>query len=226
MPEPRSHDDMREPARSFDDTSPYAKLVEQATGSQPAQLGDMISFFDRQWFEPFSVLDLAFVQHLCTGKYRTTWKNTGLMKDPVSLVQYTQLLQKVRPKTIFDLGTCGGGSALWLADQCRALGLADTIVVSIDIQDMRPEDVKARMRADANILFFESDAFQVASLVERVRSRGEAPLAHPWLVSEDCHLDAFPLMVQFRSAGMRPGDYCAPAGLDPPGIRPLDPVQE
>jgi len=192
-------------AASYDDSSPYAKLVEQAAGSP--QRVDLHGFFDRQWLEPFSVFDLAFVQHLCTGKYRTTWKSTGLMKDPVSLVQYTQLLQKVQPKTVFDLGTCGGGSALWLADQCRALGLVDTTVVSIDIQDLRPDDVKARMSADPNILFFESDAFQVASLVERVRAHDESPLAHPWLVSEDCHLDAFPLMVQFRFAGMRPGDY-------------------
>ena len=85
------------------------------------------------------------------------------MKDPISLVQYQMLLAKLQPRTIFDLGTCGGGSAIWLADQCRAMGL-DTIVVTMDIEDLRPQHVKDYMARDEKILFLEGDA-QIKKLV-------------------------------------------------------------
>lgn len=187
--------------RSYEDSSPY-KVLSQV----PQAETDEIGFFKRHWVEPKSVLDQTMVARLCTGKYRTTWKEAALMKDPISLVQYSQLLQKVRPKTIFDLGTCGGGSALWFSDQCRALGLGDTTVVTIDIQDLRPEQVKNLMAEDGNILFLEGDAFKVDELLEAAECQGFA-LEHPWLVAEDCHLDTLPLMTQFRLAGMRAGDY-------------------
>ena len=67
----------------------------------------------------------------------------------------------------------------------------------MDILDLRPEPVRKLMDEHPNILFIQGDAFEVPSLVAKVRSNG-IPLAHPWLVSEDCHLDSFPLVTQFR----------------------------
>ena len=192
----------RASGRSYEDSSPYKVLSQLSQGHTVAQ---EVGFFKRSWVEPKSVLDQAMVARLCTGKYRTTWKEAALMKDPISLVQYTQLLQKVRPKTIFDLGTCGGGSALWFADQCRALNL-DTTVVTIDIEDLRAEKVKDLMALDPKILFFKGDAFKVDELLKAAEQKGFV-LEHPWLVAEDCHLDSLPLMTQFRLAGMRAGDY-------------------
>eukprot|EP01048_Picozoa_sp_COSAG05_P016111 COSAG05_NODE_2031_length_3669_cov_1.983193_4_plen_439_part_00 len=211
--------------RSFEDASPYLALADL---EQDDILHGQQSWWDRSWLEPESAFDLGTVQTLCVGKYRTQWKAATLMKDPISLVHYRKLLSKLRPRTIFDLGTCGGGSALWLADQCRALGLHDTMVVTIDIEDLRPQHVKDYMAQDKNILFLEGDAFDVANLFDGVRECNDSQLSHPWLVCEDCHLDAFPLMTQFRAAGMQEGDYwffedTHPHNPDEAGMSALDP---
>ncbi len=208
--------------RAYDDTSPYVHLAKDVNVETSPNLQ---SFWEREWLEPESTLSLGHVQYLCIGKYRTEWKGAALMKDPVSLIQYQKLLAKLRPRTIFDLGTCGGGSAIWLADQCRSLGL-DTTVVTIDIEDLRPQHVKDHMDQDERIMFLEGNAFDVAGLVKRARENG-LELEHPWLVSEDCHLDAYPLVTAFRSAGMKAGDYWVfedthPLNPDEAGMSSLD----
>ena len=73
--------------RSYEDSSPY-KVLSQV----PQAETDEIGFFKRHWVEPKSVLDQTMVARLCTGKYRTTWKEAALMKDPISLVQYSPVV--------------------------------------------------------------------------------------------------------------------------------------
>jgi len=178
-------------------SSSYAKIVPLSHNPNTQD------FFERKWVQPSS--DSGMVETLSSGKSKTTWKQLPLMKDPVSMVQYQALLAKLQPKTIFDLGECGGGAALWLADQCRALGL-DTQIVTIDMPDLRPAEIKERMEQDPSIFFIEGDALEVPALAKRMQESG-ASLQHPWLVSEGRSLDAYPLMTQFRFAGMQAGDY-------------------
>ena len=60
------------------------------------------------------------------------WKEHGLYKTSSDLVLYWMILQDVKPDVIIELGSGEGGSAIWLADMARALGL-DTHVYSYDI---------------------------------------------------------------------------------------------
>ena len=39
-----------------------------------------------------------------------SWRGAVLMKDSISLANYQRLLQRLKPGTIFDLGTAGGQS--------------------------------------------------------------------------------------------------------------------
>ena len=47
------------------------------------------------------------------------WKDLTLMKDPMTLSIYLQLLQDVKPKTILEFGTYEGGSSLWMKDMAN-----------------------------------------------------------------------------------------------------------
>ena len=60
------------------------------------------------------------------------WKELSLYKTSLDLVLYWMILQDVKPDVIIELGSGDGGSAIWLADMARALGL-NTHVYSYDI---------------------------------------------------------------------------------------------
>lgn len=98
------------------------------------------------------------------------WKGLTLMKDPMTLTIYQQLIQDIKPKTIIEFGTYDGGSALWMKDLCKSLSL-DTKVVTIDIKPIEPIKEIEFINLDVNKI----NDFQF--------SKYESPI----IVIEDCH---------------------------------------
>jgi cephalosporin hydroxylase len=80
----------------------------------------------RVTFSPFSC-DAGVI----TGSLRFTYKGIPMVKDPFDLALYSMLLWNTKPKTIIEIGSLRGGSALWLCDTAAAMGL-DCKVISID----------------------------------------------------------------------------------------------
>ncbi len=73
-----------------------------------------------------------------------TWRNTfyrghRVLKLPLDLWVYGEILHEVRPSLVVETGTRYGASALWIADQLELLDHGR--VVTIDIEDLpgRPE---------------------------------------------------------------------------------------
>ncbi|MDE2561116.1 MAG: class I SAM-dependent methyltransferase [Sphingomonadales bacterium] len=95
-------------------------------------------------------------------------------EPPFDLALYQSVLGNLRPATIIEVGTSEGGSAVWLADQCKALGLDATGLTSIDISP--PELTMPGIR------FFQGDATRPEATFP-VEEIAAAP--HPWLVIED-----------------------------------------
>lgn len=143
-----------------------------------------------------SVFDKAMVSRLMVGKYKTKLKEQVLMKDAVALHLYSTLMGRLKPGTIFDLGTCGGGSALWFSAQAKLLGM-DTQVVTCDIEDMRSQECKKLMEEAGNITFLLGDLNDGKSLFAKLQEQG-AELPKPWLVAEDCHLDTEVILTCFE----------------------------
>ena len=98
------------------------------------------------------------------------WKGLTLMKDPMTLTIYQQLIQDIKPKTIIEFGTYEGGSALWMKDVCKSLSL-DTKVITIDIKNISPikeiDFINLNVHEIGN---FEFDKYE-----------------SPIIVIEDCH---------------------------------------
>jgi len=147
-----------------------------------------------------STIDLSMMARLMVGKYRNTWRGHVLLKDAVSLHHYQVLMEKLRPKTIIELGTAGGGGAVWFATQAQALGLDDCAVVTLDIQDSITDACKSDF-GKLGVKFMQMDLYDSAGV-----QRAIADLPHPWLVSEDCHVDANVVM-QALDDEMIKGDY-------------------
>ena len=98
------------------------------------------------------------------------WKGLTLMKDPMTLTIYQQLIQDIKPKTIIEFGTYEGGSALWMKDLCKSLSL-NTEVITIDINPIKPIKEIEFINLDINkINNFKFNKYE-----------------SPIIVIEDCH---------------------------------------
>lgn len=129
---------------------------------------------------PFRVdLPTQVLENIQEGVLHTRYKGLRFAKNPFDLVLYLRLLERLRPATIIEIGTSEGGSAVWLRDQCRALGLVDSSVISIDIN---PPALTNPNLTTEGLSFCAGDSRDPAgsfptTLIEN------AP--HPWLVIED-----------------------------------------
>lgn len=108
------------------------------------------------------------------GTLRTKYKGLRLAKSPFDLALYMQVIDRLRPATIIEVGTSEGGSAVWLLDQCRVRKLKQTCVISIDIA---PPTLQV-----PGISFHPGDSREPDHTfpTELIHA---AP--HPWLVIED-----------------------------------------
>jgi len=127
-----------------------------------------------------------------TMAYR--YRGVPLLKNPFDLALYPLLLEQVQPATLIEIGSYGGGSALWFADQRPAMR-----VVSIDLEP--PAEV-----AHPNVTFLRGDACALARvLTDEVM----ASIARPLLVVEDSsHVAGTTAAVlAFFDRWLRAGEY-------------------
>lgn len=72
----------------------------------------------------------------CGRLGRVTYFGTPILKNPVDLLAYQQIIFDTMPEVIIETGTCYGGSALFLAHQCELLGRGH--VITIDREQRTP----------------------------------------------------------------------------------------
>jgi cephalosporin hydroxylase len=63
----------------------------------------------------------------------TKWLGIPLLKCPLDLWVYQEILEEVRPTVIVECGTAYGGSALYLASICDLLGQGEVITVDMEV---------------------------------------------------------------------------------------------
>ena len=68
----------------------------------------------------------------------TFWLGHRVLKCPLDLWCYQEILRDVRPELIIETGTYQGGSALFLASICDLLGQGKVLTIDVDRRDDRP----------------------------------------------------------------------------------------
>ena len=116
--------------------------------------------------------DLLMTIQRGTMAYR--YRDRPMLKNPFDLALYPLLLAKLRPRTIIEIGSFQGGSALWFADTARNLGL-DAHVHSVDIA--RVSDL-----ADSAVTFYQGNGRTLSDPFKDAMLSG---FPRPWLVIED-----------------------------------------
>jgi cephalosporin hydroxylase len=121
------------------------------------------------------------------------WQGKPLFKTVYDLAAYPMLIAELRPRTIIELGSGSGASAIWLAGMADCHGVKSSII-SID---RRPVDV-----ADSRVKFLKGDIARLDGLLDP----HIASLDHPWLVIEDAHAHVAKVLAYF-DRHLRSGDY-------------------
>lgn len=93
-----------------------------------------------------------------------------LLKNPFDLALYPMLLERAQPATLVEIGTYGGGSAVWFAEQRPGMR-----VLSIDLEP--PAGVE-----HPNVTFLRGDAHDLGAVLPDALME---TIARPLLVVED-----------------------------------------
>lgn len=148
---------------------------------------------------PFkSSLPSSVLAGIQAGTLKNTYRGRRFLKNPFDVVLYLRLLDRLRPRTVIEIGTHQGGSALWFADMLDAMNISST-VISVDRQP--PTNL-----VDGRISFRSGDAISLESTLE---AESLTKLSHPWLVIEDS-AHTFPVclaVLRFFDQYLAQGDY-------------------
>lgn len=132
------------------------------------------------------------------GALALIYKGLIQLKTPFDLALYTRLIWELQPRTILELGSLQGGSALWFADQMSVLCEKPGEVHSFDLHTKCiHESAKHPL-----LTFHQVDLSQVATFEENLLTR----LPHPWLVIDDAHVKIFS-MFSYLNNFLTSGDY-------------------
>lgn len=184
--------DLAETHRIQSDTS--AQLLRQRLDHYQAAAASMPSELD----DYACGLPSPVLGSIQEGVLRTIYKGVRFWKSPFDVVIYMQLIQRLKPGTILEIGTLDGGSAVWFADQMEMACLLPN-VISID-------KLSQPKLQDRRIRFLEADALKLA---EGLRYLDLNALPRPWLVVEDsAHTyDTTSAVLHFFDPLLQRGDY-------------------
>ncbi len=132
------------------------------------------------------------------GTLSYTYKGIPTLKNPFDWALYPMLLWQERPRTIIEIGSNRGGSALWLADLMRAFGLP----VQVYSLDRNPvTDLVA-----VDVAFLRGNARQLG---ENLSPEFMRALARPLMVIEDSdhQKDTVLAVLNFFHRWLSAGEY-------------------
>ena len=143
------------------------------------------------------------------GRFLGTYRGSGILKTTYDMVVYYQLFSDLKPKTILEMGTFTGASALWFADSIKSLGL-DTQIYTVDYDPTLVSESMKKKIPD-NVKLIEGDCNKIAEVFppEMLKS-----LPHPWLVIEDGNI-FFSSVVAHLNDFMEVGDYLVIEDTEP-----------
>src|SRR5829696_6461280 len=141
----------------------------------------------------------------------TFWLGHRVLKCPLDLWSYQEILHEVRPELIIETGTYQGGSALFLASICDLLGEGEVLTIDVDRREGRPwhprityltgsstsnailHQVRRRARGTSRVLVILDSGHAKDHVLSEMDAY--APLVTPgsYLVVEDTNLNGHPV---------------------------------
>jgi cephalosporin hydroxylase len=146
----------------------YLNLVASATDPPKTDGGNA------KGREYYTSIPQPFLGRLQDAVHHYRYKGIQMVKSPFDIALYPLIIWDLKPRTIIEIGSKEGGSAIWFADQVRSFNL-EAQIVSIDL--LRVESVQ-----DSCVTFLQGNG---RHLGEVLTPQLLSSLPHPWLVIED-----------------------------------------
>jgi cephalosporin hydroxylase len=121
-----------------------------------------------------SVLPRETLHSIQNAGHNYSYRGIPIIKNPFDFALYPLLLWNLKPRTIIEIGSKAGGSAVWLADLLNNFGI-DGHVWSIDI-------VRVTRHLHPRVTFLEGDG---RDLGQTLTPEKLVVLPRPWLIIED-----------------------------------------
>jgi cephalosporin hydroxylase len=143
-------------------------------------------------------LPRSSLESIQAGTIAYTYRGVPTYKNPFDLALYQMLLWRLRPRTVFEVGSRDGGSALWFADVLKSFEV-DAVIHSVDIHS-------ARSVGRADVVFHQGDGRALGPVFPPPMM---AALPRPFLVVEDADhsRDTTLAVLNFFDPWMQPGEY-------------------
>jgi cephalosporin hydroxylase len=163
-----------------------------------------------------SIVDQFHRLYFDARGYNMTWRNTfwmghAVLKCPLDLWQYQEILHDLRPDLIIETGTAFGGSALYLAHTLDHIGHGRIMTIDIEHREGRPEHdrityitgsstdtdviapvLDAAAKAKSVMVILDSDHSRDHVLAE-LRTLGPLVTPGSYLIVEDTNLNGHPV---------------------------------
>lgn len=141
----------------------------------------------------------AMLASFVEGAINYRYGDIPMQKHPIEIALYMQLLWRIKPAAIIEIGTLAGGAAVWMGDLLNIFGI-DGRVISVDLKPPTPSYMPT------NVKFLHGDASDLGATLDPEFLRA---LPRPWLVIEDASHDyATTLAVlRFFDPLLRSGEY-------------------
>jgi cephalosporin hydroxylase len=144
-------------------------------------------------------LPLHAVESIQQGALRYSYRGMPMLKNPFEIALYQMLFWQVKPRTVIEIGSYLGTSAVWFSDMMRATDISGR-VISIDITPPQPRELRDTVE------FLKGDATALGQVLTPDRLAG---LERPLLVIEDsAHtLETTLAALEFFAPVLRSGEY-------------------
>ena len=138
---------------------------------------------------------------IADGKYIGFYRGIDMLKGPEDLSILYHMLWHVRPRTVIELGTFTGASALWMADSLNGADIeCNVFSVDLDHSLLHP---KIKSLQPHNLSFIEGDCYKIEEVFPSEFLKSQP---HPLVVIEDVHENSDNVLDYFHGH-LIPGDY-------------------
>ena len=141
----------------------------------------------------------------------TNWMGVQIIKCPLDLWIYQEIIHELRPDVIIETGTYAGGSALFLAHLCDLIGNGRILTIDIEANEKRPhhpriqyiqgnsihpitlQQVQNALHDNETILVILDSDHEKCHVFDELKLY--SPLVSPgsYLIVEDTHVNGHPV---------------------------------
>ncbi|MGI8751468.1 MAG: CmcI family methyltransferase [Acidimicrobiales bacterium] len=150
----------------------------------------------------------------------TTWLGVPILKCPMDLWIYQELIFQVGPDLIIETGTAWGGSALYLASLCDIVGRGEVLTIDVVNAPGRPEHARlsyhtgssvagpavdlarARAAGGAKVMVILDSDHRAAHVAEELRLYAPLVTIGSYLIVEDTNINGHPVKPSFGPGPM------------------------